>query len=157
MNVICLLCDSLNRHFLNAYGQKIADTPNIDWLRPDGLPLQGLDWHHARALTMLLVVTDNDAPPSGTDRAVAVLMNPTADLLGSILAFGLTINLALAFFNLIPIPPLDGSRMVMAVVQRLSGDRISAATERLVYFAGWVAMMLFIVIVTISDIQGLFE
>lgn len=32
MNVICLLCDSLNRHFLNAYGNKIADTPNIDWL-----------------------------------------------------------------------------------------------------------------------------
>ena len=67
------------------------------------------------------------------------------------------ISANLAVLNALPIPPLDGSRMVMAVVQRLSGDRISAATERLVYFAGWVAMMLFIVIVTVSDIQGLFE
>lgn len=32
MNVICLMCDSLNRHFLDAYGSKIADTPSIDWL-----------------------------------------------------------------------------------------------------------------------------
>jgi arylsulfatase A-like enzyme len=36
MRVICLLCDSLNRHFLNAYGASAygyepADTPNIDW------------------------------------------------------------------------------------------------------------------------------
>jgi hypothetical protein len=45
----------------------------------------------------------------------------------------------------------------MAIVQRLSGDRISAATERLVYFTGWVALMVFIVIVTISDVQGLLE
>ncbi len=32
MNVICLLCDSLNRHFLNAYDYGIAETPNIDRL-----------------------------------------------------------------------------------------------------------------------------
>jgi len=32
MNVICLLCDSLNRHFLPAYGHDRAETPNIDWL-----------------------------------------------------------------------------------------------------------------------------
>jgi len=31
MKVICLLCDSLNRHFLNAYGEEMAETPNIDW------------------------------------------------------------------------------------------------------------------------------
>lgn len=32
MRVICLLCDSLNRHFLNAYGGQEAHTPNLDWL-----------------------------------------------------------------------------------------------------------------------------
>ena len=36
MKVICLLCDSLNRHFLSAYGPSVygydpALTPNIDW------------------------------------------------------------------------------------------------------------------------------
>lgn len=34
------------------------------------------------------------------------------------LFFAVLINLVLAFFNLIPIPPLDGSRIVMAVLPR---------------------------------------
>jgi regulator of sigma E protease len=67
------------------------------------------------------------------------------------------ISANLAVINLLPIPPLDGSRMVMAVVQRLSGDRVSATTERLVYFTGWVALMIFLVVVTFSDIQRLFS
>ena len=65
------------------------------------------------------------------------------------------ISANLAVINLLPIPPLDGSRMVMAVVQRLSGNRVSPAAERMVYFTGWVALMVFLVIVTIGDIQGL--
>ena len=67
------------------------------------------------------------------------------------------ISANLAVINLLPIPPLDGSRMVMAIVQRLSGDRVSATTERLVYFTGWVALMLFLVVVTFGDIQRLFD
>ncbi len=65
------------------------------------------------------------------------------------------ISANLGVINLLPIPPLDGSRMLMAVVQRLSGDRVSASAERLVYFTGWVALMLFLVVVTIGDVEGL--
>jgi regulator of sigma E protease len=65
------------------------------------------------------------------------------------------ISANLAVVNLLPIPPLDGSRMLMAIVQRVSGDRVSATTERLVYFTGWVALMVFLVVVTLGDIQRL--
>ncbi len=58
----------------------------------------------------------------------------------------------LAVINLLPIPPLDGSRMVMGIVQALSGNRVSPEAERLVYFTGWLALMAFLVWVTISDI-----
>ncbi len=61
----------------------------------------------------------------------------------------------LAVINLLPIPPLDGSRMVMALVQAVSGNRVSPAAERLVYFTGWLALMAFLVWVTISDIGRL--
>jgi regulator of sigma E protease len=63
------------------------------------------------------------------------------------------ISANLAVLNLLPIPPLDGSRMVMGIVQAASGNRVSPATERLVYFTGWVALMMFLVVVTFSDIQ----
>jgi regulator of sigma E protease len=66
------------------------------------------------------------------------------------------ISANLAVINLLPIPPLDGSRMVMAVIQKLSGDRVSATAERMVYLTGWVALMILIVYVTISDVQRLF-
>jgi len=67
------------------------------------------------------------------------------------------ISANLAVINLLPIPPLDGSRMVMAIVQAASGNRVSPATERLVYFTGWVALMVFLVLVTFGDIQRLFS
>lgn len=62
------------------------------------------------------------------------------------------ISANLAVINLLPIPPLDGSRMLMGILQAVSGDRISPETERLVYFTGWVLLMAFLVWVTISDI-----
>ena len=37
-------------------------------------------------------------------------------LLVQLLFFAVYINLVLAFFNLVPIPPLDGSKMIMAVL-----------------------------------------
>jgi membrane-associated protease RseP (regulator of RpoE activity) len=46
--------------------------------------------------------------------------------------------------------------MLMAVIQKVSGDRVSATAERLVYLTGWVALMIFIVFVTISDIERAF-
>lgn len=39
-------------------------------------------------------------------------MSPTFSLLAQMAAYGLVINLVLAFFNLIPIPPLDGSHVL---------------------------------------------
>jgi Zn-dependent protease len=38
--------------------------------------------------------------------------SPTFDLLQQMATIGLTLNLVLAFFNLIPIPPLDGSHVL---------------------------------------------
>jgi Zn-dependent protease len=35
-----------------------------------------------------------------------------------VLVFGVLINLILAFFNLIPVPPLDGSKIVMGLLSR---------------------------------------
>lgn len=44
------------------------------------------------------------------------LFKPFSDFLSSWFAIGFILNFFLAFFNLLPIPPLDGSKVVMALL-----------------------------------------
>ncbi|MEM7765109.1 MAG: glycogen debranching protein GlgX [Pseudomonadota bacterium] len=62
------------RHGLNT---NAAGYKNIEWLAPNGEILQGFEWHHADAITMLLCATDLDVPMSKNEAAFAVLLNPT--------------------------------------------------------------------------------
>lgn len=52
---------------------------SIEWLAPSGAELHGLDWHHTRAMTLLLCDThDTSTPPHA---AIALVMNPTESTL----------------------------------------------------------------------------
>ncbi|MBT8335041.1 MAG: site-2 protease family protein [Gemmatimonadetes bacterium] len=44
--------------------------------------------------------------------------SPVAQTVGTALAYGIFLNLILAFFNLLPIPPLDGSHVVAHLLPR---------------------------------------
>ncbi len=72
---LALLRQNGYRHARSVNARGLA---NIEWRAPDGEELHGLDWHHAHALTMLLVATERDDPPAGDDQAMALVMNPTA-------------------------------------------------------------------------------
>jgi len=61
----------------------------------------------------------------------------------------------LGVINALPFPPLDGGRVAVSLIQAVSGNRISAAAERLVYLTGFVLLMLLLVWVTWFDIQRL--
>lgn len=61
----------------------------------------------------------------------------------------------LAVVNALPFPPLDGGRVAMALVQKVSRNRVSPATERLVYLTGFVALMTLMVWITFFDIRRL--
>jgi len=61
----------------------------------------------------------------------------------------------LAVVNALPFPPLDGGRVAVSLIQAVSGNRVSVAAERLVYLAGFVLLMIFLVWITYFDIQRL--
>ena len=58
----------------------------------------------------------------------------------------------LAVVNILPFPPLDGGRMLMLVIKRFAGSRLSLRAERLTYFVGFAMLLAFLVWVTGFDI-----
>jgi regulator of sigma E protease len=67
------------------------------------------------------------------------------------LAAILSANLALV--NILPVPPLDGGRILIIVLRRLFGERISVRAERLTYAIGFVFLFALMIWVTGFDIQ----
>ncbi len=68
-----------------------------------------------------------------------------------ILAFVATISLSLAVINALPIPALDGGRLLVILVQR-AGVKITPQREQWIHLGGFVFLILLVIIVSISDI-----
>lgn len=69
------------------------------------------------------------------------------------LAVLLSVNIG--FLNLLPLPALDGGRLVFLLVEVVRGKPISQEKEGMVHFAGFVALMLLMVFVMYNDIVRL--
>ncbi|WP_027363810.1 RIP metalloprotease RseP [Desulfotruncus alcoholivorax] len=70
------------------------------------------------------------------------------------LAAFLSINLGL--FNLLPIPALDGSRIMFLGVEGLRGRPVDPAKENFIHIVGFGFLLLLIVFITYNDILQLF-
>jgi regulator of sigma E protease len=71
----------------------------------------------------------------------------------NVLLLGGMISAGLALFNFIPIPPLDGGGMLIALIEGIRrGKRLSARTVRLAYVAGTALMITAFVVIMYNDI-----
>ena len=66
------------------------------------------------------------------------------------------ISMNLGIFNLLPLPALDGGRLVFLLIEAVRGKPIKPEYEGYVHFAGIVALMLAMVFITYKDIVKLF-
>ena len=67
------------------------------------------------------------------------------------------LSLYLAIFNLLPVPALDGSRLLFLGLEAIRGRPIDRDRESLVHFIGFAMLMLVMVAVTYNDILRLFR
>lgn len=73
-----------------------------------------------------------------------------------VLAIAASISVSLGFFNLLPIPALDGSRVLFAFIELIKGSPVNRKAEGLVHFVGFAALMLFAVVIAYRDIITFF-
>ncbi|MBQ8683217.1 MAG: site-2 protease family protein [Clostridia bacterium] len=66
----------------------------------------------------------------------------------------ITVNLGV--FNLLPLPALDGGRLVFLVVEGITRKKVPAKFEGLVHFVGLLLLLLLMLVVTYSDITKFF-
>ena len=71
----------------------------------------------------------------------------------NLLAF-LSVNLG--FMNLLPIPALDGSKIMFLIIEKLRGKKIPIEKEGFVHFVGFVLLISLMVFITYKDIMRLF-
>lgn len=67
------------------------------------------------------------------------------------------ISLNLAIFNLLPLPALDGGRIIFVIIRMITGKAITDKQEAMVHGAGMVLLLSLMVFVTWNDIIKLFK
>lgn len=67
------------------------------------------------------------------------------------------ISVNLGFFNLLPIPALDGSRILFTFIELFRGKPIDPEKEGRIHFIGFVLLLLLMLFVSYSDIVNLFK
>lgn len=107
----------------------------------------------ARFFTLDLSRDENVSGPIGTAEIVsrAAALSPWA-----LVQVAILLNLSLAFFNLLPIPGLDGGRILLVLIGSLRGRPLTLAQEQAINVAGFAFVMLLMVFVVVRDVSRFF-
>lgn len=73
----------------------------------------------------------------------------------AVLNLAAVISINLAIFNLLPIPALDGSRIVFVIVEWIKGSPVEPEKEGMIHFIGFSLLLVFAVFVAYNDILRL--
>lgn len=74
----------------------------------------------------------------------------------SLLNFAIMLSANLGVMNLLPLPALDGGRLVFIILEMIRRKRYRQEKEGMVHFAGLVLLMALMVIVMANDIKNIF-
>jgi regulator of sigma E protease len=73
-----------------------------------------------------------------------------------LILFMANISVALAAFNVLPLPALDGGRLFVAAVQRITGRPWSADTEAKYHGIGFMALLALMALISVYDLRKFF-
>lgn len=95
--------------------------------------------------------------PVGIVDTVGTMINETSkiglkEMWLSILYMAVLLSANLGVMNLLPLPALDGGRLVFILIEAVRGKPVDCEKEGYIHFAGFVLLMLFMVFVLYNDV-----
>ena len=93
--------------------------------------------------------------PVGIVGAVNDAVNTGAYSLVNVLFLMAVITINLGVFNLLPIPALDGARLVFLIIELITRKKISAQKEGMIHTIGLILLLLLGVFIAYSDVMKL--
>ena len=139
-------------------------------LRIKGLACIQYGWYEVRAgvkntyKSLLMLVTGqltkkDVAGPVGMAHMVGEIYEETKedwrDVLVNMLNLTMLISLSLGIMNILPLPALDGGRLVFLIVEVFRGKPVPPEKEGIVHLVGLVFFMILMVVVLFNDISNI--
>jgi regulator of sigma E protease len=109
-------------------------------------------------LSLVQMVTGKVAPEVVGPVGIIQLVGQAATYgLANVLNFMAVLSLDLGLINLLPIPALDGSRLVFLSLEAVRGRPISAEKENLIHLIGFALLMGLLILITYHDLIRIFS
>jgi regulator of sigma E protease len=101
-----------------------------------------------------LFIKEKIAPEFSGPIGIAVLTSQVTKMgFIYILQFTALLSINLAIFNLLPLPALDGGRLIFLIIEKMRGKAVNQKIEAIVHNIGFAFLLLLIVLVTFKDIS----
>lgn len=72
-----------------------------------------------------------------------------------LMQFTAILSLNLAILNFLPIPALDGGRVLFLIIEKIKGKPVKQETEALIHNIGFILLMLLVIAVTFKDVANM--
>lgn len=84
---------------------------------------------------------------------IAILTKQVASLgMTYILRFAALLSINLGIINMLPIPALDGGRILFILIEKIKGSPVSQETEQKFHTIGFILLILLMILVTLRDV-----
>jgi regulator of sigma E protease len=134
--------------FFEAIWKGLVDMLNLIWAML--VALYGI----LRNLLMGHSVGADVAGPVG----IAALTKQVTSLgLVYVLQFAAILSINLGIINILPIPALDGGRILFILIEKIKGSPVTQKTEQLFHTIGFILLILLMVLITFRDVTKLIK
>ena len=69
-----------------------------------------------------------------------------------ILRFTALLSINLAIINVLPLPALDGGRILFLIIEKVRGKKVTPKIENVVHTIGFAALIVLILLITYQDV-----